>query len=807
MLRWPINRATWSGRRCKVLELIRWTLNRIGIANLLTAALLATALIGLGLGLDDTLRGIDSATLFVIAIPAVGVGWGLAALAAFATRRLNGWVATLLIILIGLLVVLVIVGNLSGSLLTAIVEYGQLTARVALWPNAGPALPDPVPAAKAVTQLVLQANVLLVRLRDWLLLIGAGVPAYDPVAAALTWSLIMWSVSAWAAWHLQFDRALAALTPALVVLVTITAYAGRMPTYYIPLIAALLLLLPLTNQRARERLWQKTTTDFSEDMRFDLFFSAVLISTALVTAAAFVPNISLQQTADWIRELTRSQSAQANTIPDSLGLQVAPGQASAFEPLRLVGLPRHHLIGSGPELLRRVVMTVNVIGAPAPPSDDLPLLPFFGPGGRPVTTRYYWRSATYDIYNGRGWSTTSVETTAYEANTRVQANPPRGSILVRQDVQTVENLGGILYTAGTLATVETNFEVAWRPGEDLFSASAAGETYRTESFLSTPTEAELQAASSDYPVLIRSRYLQLPESVPVRVLTLARDLTATAATPYARARAIEAYLRGFPYTLDLPAPPPNYDVADYFLFDIQRGYCDYYASAMVVLARAAGLPARLVTGYATGTYDYSTQRYVVTEADAHSWVEIYFPDFGWVEFEPTGGQPAIVRGDSVLEPTLAAPLITPPKDETFTAPPSNWLPTLVWGLIGLFLIFQTWGAIDRFRLRRMTPAQTASTLYARLTGRADRLIYPHNSGDTPYEFARALATYFAPTVIAAPPWLDDVNTIVALYVQAAYSPHPPTQAEQRNAIERWGRLSGWLWRARYRIQWRGKRAK
>jgi hypothetical protein len=120
---------------------------------------------------------------------------------------------------------------------------------------------------------------------------------------------------------------------------------------------------------------------------------------------------------------------------------------------------------------------------------------------------------------------------------------------------------------------------------------------------------------------IRNRY-PLCHSIPPRVMMLAREITAAATTPYDRARAIESYLRAFPYTLDLPAPPPQRDVADYFLFDLQKGYCDYYATAMVVMARAADLPARLGTGYAEGRYDINTARYTITEADAHSWVEV-----------------------------------------------------------------------------------------------------------------------------------------------------------------------------------------
>jgi hypothetical protein len=115
----------------------------------------------------------------------------------------------------------------------------------------------------------------------------------------------------------------------------------------------------------------------------------------------------------------------------------------------------------------------------------------------------------------------------------------------------------------------------------------------------------------------------------------------------------------------------------------------------------------------------------------------------------------------------------------------------------VFFISQLWGAIDRFRLRRMTPAQTAATLYTRLTQRTSRLLVSCDTGDTPYELARAMHAYFAPDVITPPPWMEDIHTIVNLYVKAAYSPHAPNKTEQRNAIQRWGRLQWWLWRAKW----------
>ncbi len=149
-------------------------------------------------------------------------------------------------------------------------------------------------------------------------------------------------------------------------------------------------------------------------------------------------------------------------------------------------------------------------------------------------------------------------------------------------------------------------------------------------------------------------YLQLPEDLPKRLVELANGLVMGSTTPYDRVRAIESYLRKVPYSLDVPEPPKDQDVVDYYLFDLKQGYCDYSASALVVLARAAGIPARLVMGYAQGAYDAQNQVYVVTEADAHSWPEVYFTGIGWVEFEPTAAQPEIVRPENPLANPPAA---------------------------------------------------------------------------------------------------------------------------------------------------------
>lgn len=141
----------------------------------------------------------------------------------------------------------------------------------------------------------------------------------------------------------------------------------------------------------------------------------------------------------------------------------------------------------------------------------------------------------------------------------------------------------------------------------------------------------------DYPTGISETYFDSPRYSSPACTRPRQSLTANAATPYDKAKAIERYLRTYPYSLECQLRPrQNQDVADYFLFELKKGYCDYYATSMVVMSRSVGLPARLVIGYANEIYNARSAQYTIREADAHSWVEIYFTEVGWVEFETHG---------------------------------------------------------------------------------------------------------------------------------------------------------------------------
>ena len=128
----------------------------------------------------------------------------------------------------------------------------------------------------------------------------------------------------------------------------------------------------------------------------------------------------------------------------------------------------------------------------------------------------------------------------------------------------------------------------------------------------------------------------------------------SAANPYDKVVILEQFLRAeIKYNEKIAAPPADVDPIDYVLFETKEGYCDYYASAMTLMARSLGIPARFVAGYAPGEYEAQAAVYPVREANQNSWVEVYLPNYGWIEFEPTAAQPSIVRPTQPATPTDA----------------------------------------------------------------------------------------------------------------------------------------------------------
>jgi protein-glutamine gamma-glutamyltransferase len=302
----------------------------------------------------------------------------------------------------------------------------------------------------------------------------------------------------------------------------------------------------------------------------------------------------------------------------------------------------------------------------------------------------------------------------------------------------------------------------------------------------------LRNASQIYPDPLRALYLQLPKLDP-RISALAKTIASRANNPYDKARAVESYLRNnYGYTLDLSGTPPV-DPLAYFLFQKRAGHCEYFAAAMTVMMRALGVPSRYVNGFLPGEYNDVGGDYIIRASDAHSWVEVFFPGYGWITFDPTppsddhpSGMLAqlnlywdwfqlqwndwIVNYDFVHQFTLAQGVQRASRRWTASirdrfeharsdaanrlrewaadAPPlSPWvLLPLTLGAIGLLL-----GCNARLRERLVfsfrlkfglegPPAQAASLFYARMLRLLERAGWRKTPSQTPVEFAASLSS-------------------------------------------------------------------
>ncbi|SDH78120.1 protein of unknown function [Alteribacillus persepolensis] len=262
----------------------------------------------------------------------------------------------------------------------------------------------------------------------------------------------------------------------------------------------------------------------------------------------------------------------------------------------------------------------------------------------------YFRGEAKNIYTGHGWVSDVPNDTAHE------------SMLYAEEVKTEEKTIEIdmaqnraydfVFYPGSLKSVripgqeEADVQVGVHSGranivvnEASYEPAVYTVTYEEPQF----SEDMLQASGSQDPVEITSHYLQLPDDLPTAIGELAEALTSDADNRYDKVRAIEEYFHGpdFVYdTVNIAVPSEEEDYVEQFLFETQRGYCDNFSTSMAVMLRTLDIPTRWVKGFTKGdSLEQNGDRQVqeVTNAHAHSWVEVYFPDVGWVPFEPTRG--------------------------------------------------------------------------------------------------------------------------------------------------------------------------
>jgi len=255
-----------------------------------------------------------------------------------------------------------------------------------------------------------------------------------------------------------------------------------------------------------------------------------------------------------------------------------------------------------------------------------------------------WRGVALSQFDGRVWSnpfTQSDLRLSANGSYRLASEPATSGVPVHKVRYRVllEPMGpNVFFLAEKPVALICNFShLTTDAGGAVYNLDGDHPVYRyeAESQLTEPDASELRLTPNTVPGSL-AHYLALPR-LDIRISKLADEITAGAPNNYDKAMALERYLRThFGYTLDLSRTVPR-DPLAYFLFERKKGHCEYFASSMAVMLRSLGIPSRIVTGFRGGEFNDLTGQYVVRASNAHSWVEAYFPTYGWVTFDPTPG--------------------------------------------------------------------------------------------------------------------------------------------------------------------------
>lgn len=482
------------------------------------------------------------------------------------------------------------------------------------------------------------------RLSYWYSQAISGGASYDNLMFILQMGVIVWVMSYLTIWFIfRSGKVWPAIVPGGVVLTINLYYAPNDITFWFLLYLGLSLLLVLRfNQQAQETQWRAAGIFFRPELGFDILRTGLILSLLAIALAWLSPPVVDAKTLGLLDEFEgswRELQGEWNRLYADLNYRNPLGTVGTFGQSLKLGGPR--------TLTDQPVMNVQVEGV-----------------GR------YWRATVYDEYTGTGWRSNDDETAAFgleaslslpnfqarEAVTQTYTVYQRGVTVLYAMANPVrlDRPAKVYFNALPAEQVAQRSQLTWLGAEEPWveevtymrsnAALDTEESYQVVSLASRAAVSQLRAAGADYPDWVTARYLQLPDTVTERTRQLAHELTAAYDNPFDQAQAIERYLRAeIKYNEKIAAPPPGVEKVDYILFDLKEAYCDYYASAMIVMLRSLGIPARLAAGFARGTYDAEIDAFRVLNRDAHSWVEVYFPRYGWVEFEPTAAQPALIR--------------------------------------------------------------------------------------------------------------------------------------------------------------------
>lgn len=660
------------------------------------------------------------------------------------------------------------------------------------------------------------------RLIDWFVQLNQRGASDEVLLFILHLSLVTWMVSYLANWLIfhneqaarrdQTYRAWLAVLPAGILLLITLAFAPNDLTGYFILFLLISLLLAVRfNLFVREQIWEQEQVRYQAGKVFVHLVPAGIALSGVIVALAWLLPPAVPVYRDILSSLARLPwPSLQEGWPAWLAPPRAPRVPDSSPPVNAVN---RLVLGGARHLGDRPVLAVV-----APPQ------------------LRYWRTSVFDRFTGVEWQNTDEVEVRFGGDSEPLAMVDyraRRSLSYTVTVLSPDQNVLVMAAQPSWVSLRARATLSYADQEpddrgmrrvDTLSvvrsraALSPGEQYLVTTQVSQATAQQLRNAGDDYPDWVVPRYLQLPSRLPERVRQLAQRLTAPYATAFDRAAALEDYLRhAITYNEAIDAPPAGRDPVDYVLFESRQGYCDYYASAMVVLARAAGIPARLATGYAQGVYQGDTQQFIVSEKNAHSWVEVFFPGYGWIEFEPTTTQPAI--GSAVpLQTRQPTAVNTPvsqqsersdnnPRSTTQEQPPAPspaasdqqltsqvaadgvTISQLI-AIAGLLLVAAAAGSWLIYRRRRCA-LSSVECVYRDMVRLASRAGVTARAWQTPFEYANAVARL-------APDGRPFAWRIAGLYTRQRYAGQGLTAAEQAELERAWQGLRVRLARAAVR---------
>lgn len=638
---------------------------------------------------------------------------------------------------------------------------------------------------------------------EWLDKAFSGGTSRDGLIFIMHTSVIYWVLGHTAAWYTFRNQQIwrVVLPSGILLFSVIYYYYGDRPLWILLALYTItaLLYISRTYLAEQEQQWQQALMRYKRTTTFNFLTAGFIITLLALIGSSFLPTPAIAANA---------------SLNDAIG-------------------GRHPVVQNIEETWTRLFASLRTYGGQV--SDPyMGTLPLGGPRnvgttlimdvqvGEPLPYAY-WQATSYQTYENGQWVATPGEQIVHIPDDGLLNTPLTvGREVVTQRVRNYVPNTAVLYGLPEIVGSNRQIRVTQQQdadGRSLVSSVQSryilqqGDEYTTYSRLSVIDETSLRRAGQTYPSWI-DPYLQLPQSLTEETVALATKLTEPYDNHYDKAIVVRDYLRRtITYNDQISAPPDDVDPVHYVLFERQEGYCNYYASAMVLMLRSQGIPARMVAGYAAGEFIPEANVYRVRANDAHTWVEVYFPRYGWIPFEPTASLSIVNRpagegedGLALAESEPLPPLPTNPEADEFVPEEELFLnpddfernnpatavgegntnegffanidPVRVVQASGAGLTMLLAGLV-LFAANKVNIRIESNVVesYGRLDKWGTWLGVAADPTDTPFERAERLST-------AVPEATQPIHNLTHHYVLQTYSSHPAA-ADQYTPAEEW----------------------